>query len=184
MDRQVRGRTATRRARRPRAPGGPSQTMTRSSGTSSSLWRPAGVTRIRSASRRTDRLPSPAAISPGHPSRRPDRIDRIGRARYLHRHIVRAARAPAARVAYHPGVPPDPDARAARREPRLQGPADEPGHLGDRRRGQLHRAAAARAGADRLGLRDGRRRGAPDAAGPLPRDGRRAPWPTAATASG
>src|SRR6476659_5647543 len=56
--------------------GSVSRTTTRSSGVSSSLRIPGGVTSRRSASSRIDRLPSPAEMRPLAPSRRPARISR------------------------------------------------------------------------------------------------------------
>ncbi len=123
----------------------------------------------RSASSRTDRLPSPAEMSPRAPSRRPARDQRSDAPRVgIHRRIVRppSCIAPGRATAtptIGPAMPHDPATpgrrpAAACPEPRLQGPALEPGHLGARRCGQLHGAAAARPGPDRVGPRDGHRR--------------------------
>ena len=98
---------------------------------------PSGVTSSRSASRRTDRLPSPAEIRPRAPSRRPARTMRVGgrdrapsvasygAARPVAPSVAIAARdhlfmldAPIARR-----TRPPPSDVPAHREPRLQGPA-------------------------------------------------------------
>ena len=116
----------------------------------------------------------------------------LGRRRSgVHRHILRCGSGPSPgggpmaagrrRAARSDADAPVPSAdapgthprAAACPEPRLQGPAHEPGRLVARGRGQLRGAPAARPRPDRLGVRDGRRRGHPDAARPVLRDDRR-----------
>ena len=70
VDREIGRRPETDADRASRAPG-PIVTTTMSSSVSSSLRRPLGVTATRSASSRTERLPSPAEIRPRDPRRRP-----------------------------------------------------------------------------------------------------------------
>ena len=73
VDRQVRGRPAAAARDGPRDPGGRARRRRGRRPSSSSLRRPVGVTSSRSASSRTERLPSPAEIRPRAPSRRPAR---------------------------------------------------------------------------------------------------------------
>ena len=93
VDRQVRGRAAAAAATAPRDPGGRARRRRGRRPSSSSLRRPVGVTSSRSASSRTERLPSPAEIRPRAPSRRPARMMRVGRGgeRVHARHPTRCA---------------------------------------------------------------------------------------------
>ena len=74
VDREIRGRAQTGRARAPRAPDGRATRPRDPPARARPCDDRSGVTSSRSASSRTDRLPSPAAISPRAPSRRPARI--------------------------------------------------------------------------------------------------------------
>ena len=177
--------------------GCPSHTTTRSSAVSSSLRRPAGVMSRRSASSRTEMLPSPAEIRPRDPSRRPAREDGVGGGARAGIH-ARPSYAPAdpadGRSAPRPGGGPlsyhRRDVPTTRSRYRFAGTATSRSccrarrvsALGDAR--QLHGPAPARARPDRLGFRDGHRR-APSRRCPTCSSGwSRAPSRTGAIASG
>ena len=171
---------------RPRGRGAPSQTTTRSSALELVLAQ-AGRRHEDPVGVEPDRDVALAGRDqPARPESAPGAQDGIGRGRrgrstatsYDGRprppiRVPRRASGRPARLPYHRPMPTDAVDGAARPEPRLQGPADEPGDLVARRWGQLHGAAAARPRPDRVGFRDGHRRGPPDDPRPLRRDGRR-----------
>ena len=103
--------------------GWPSQTTTRSSRSSSSLRRPDGVISTRSASSRSDRLPSPAEISPRAPRRRPASI-RASAApfRSTAPSYVAGAIARLVPSVHDPEPPPEPSSRYRRRVRRHRAP--------------------------------------------------------------
>ena len=193
VDRQVRRGPRARCARPPRGPGGRARRRRGRRPPARPCGGRSASRGCRSASRRTEMLPSPAEISPRLPSRRPARstcsvaVDRgstgtsydaapgrrpvtgrggQGRPPWTARSGADAPVPSADAPGTHPRA-------AACPEPRLQGPAHEPGRLVAGGRGQLRGAPAARPRPDRLGIRDGRRRGHPDAARPVLRDDRR-----------